>query len=273
MSSDVPVIELFIQASTFDKKSKRGNGNIGTQRWIMAYGILQEKGLCTLEVIPVDPALPDAKYAEISTGTGGRFPILYPRSGSVNGQDISGLLRDTVDDIESLMRQFGCDELSDSTEESSAEGAFLGILPKLNNMICNPNANSDALVKELKKLERYLQKNPTKYLFNDTLCYADCELAPILQHVRVAGKFYTSLNGTRGTFDLAAANNVSEFQHIWKYMANLYTTDLFKNSCPEDRDIVERYESKLMGQKRPSRNSMNHLEGCTLDVPEGVSVE
>lgn len=48
--------------------------------------------------------------------------------------------------------------------------------------------NTGSLNKVLASINSYLAKKGTRYLMKDTITYADCQLLPKLQHLRVAGK-------------------------------------------------------------------------------------
>ena len=44
------------------------------------------------------------------------------------------------------------------------------------------------LLQELIRLDRYLESRQTRFLCGDQMTFADCELLPKLQHIRVAVK-------------------------------------------------------------------------------------
>ena len=44
------------------------------------------------------------------------------------------------------------------------------------------------LLQELIRLDRFLESRGTKFLCGDQMTFADCELLPKLQHIRVATK-------------------------------------------------------------------------------------
>lgn len=53
---------------------------------------------------------------------------------------------------------------------------------------------------------------------------------PRLQHIRVAGKYFT---------DFEIPNT---FEALWRYMYNMYQLDAFTQSCPADQDIINHYK-------------------------------
>lgn len=58
--------------------------------------------------------------------------------------------------------------------------------------------NTSHVSKSLATVDAFLEKKGTKFLLKDTPTYADCQLLPKLQHIRVAAK----VSGVRDTLFL-----------------------------------------------------------------------
>lgn len=53
---------------------------------------------------------------------------------------------------------------------------------------------NNALLNHLKKINDHLSNNKgARFLTGDTMCCFDCELMPRLQHIRVAGKYFSEI--------------------------------------------------------------------------------
>ena len=61
----------------------------------------------------------------------------------------------------------------------------------------------------------------------ETLSSLDTKLMPMLQHVRVASKFFLDYEIPH------------ELMHLWRYMEEMYKLDAFRRSCPADQDIIQ----------------------------------
>ncbi|CAF1023440.1 unnamed protein product [Didymodactylos carnosus] len=113
-------------------------------------------------------------------------------------------------------------------------------------------ARERSLTVELKKLDLLLQRRNTKFLCGDQMTYADCDISPKLQHIRIAGQIYRNYSIP------------TDFKHLWQYLKNVYETQAFRESCPYDQDIILHYETKMMGTKRYSKNRHPRLQPPTL---------
>jgi chloride intracellular channel protein 2 len=82
----------------------------------------------------------------------------------------------------------------------------------------------------LRKIDEHLGRKGTRFLTGDTMCCFDCELMPRLQHIRVAGKYFTD-------FEIPES-----MVHLWRYMHHMYRLDAFLQSCPADQDIINHYK-------------------------------
>jgi chloride intracellular channel protein 2 len=50
---------------------------------------------------------------------------------------------------------------------------------------------NNSLLAHLRKINDHLAHRDTRFLTGDTMCCFDCELMPRLQHIRVAGKYFS----------------------------------------------------------------------------------
>ena len=105
-------------------------------------------------------------------------------------------------------------------------------------------ASKNALLSQLGKIDEHLGKRGNRFLTGDTLCCFDCELMPRLQHVRVAGSFFSdNFHGTNfkkvisfchiqqpivlsGKYfmDFDIPTNLT---NLWCYMYHMYHLDAF----------------------------------------------
>ncbi|XP_067945615.1 chloride intracellular channel Clic-like [Watersipora subatra] len=254
--STLPLVELFVKASSIDKERK-GSCPM-CQQWFMAFYVLSEQGYCDLLVTTIVSENPPKYFVEL--GTSRRLPDVRVVKGQLNGVDVSNLVCDTNDEIEEFMRKFGCEDLltwKESKEEQAAEDVFADLYRDFNGLL--QTGNTGAVNKSLASLEAYLQKQGTKFTLKDTPTYADCQLLPKLQHLRVAANFY------RG-FEISPS-----FTHIWRYLRNSYDTEVFQKSVPCDQDIIKHYEMKVPGVKVTTNRNPNLMkETMTLDIPSEV---
>jgi len=94
-------------------------------------------------------------------------------------------------------------------------------------------ASSRNLLNQIKNINNHLEKRQSRFLTGDAMCCFDCELMPRLQHIRVAGKYFSS-------FEIPA-----DFTGVWNYMHNMYQLDAFTQSCPADQDIINHYKLQI----------------------------
>merc|ERR1719346_355050 len=98
-------------------------------------------------------------------------------------------------------------------------------------MLKKDDQSKAKLLTELKKINEHLNENiHNRYLTAITMSSFDCELMPKLQHIRVAGAFFT---------DFHIPGNLTA---LWKYYGEMYKLDAFVQSCPADQDIINHYK-------------------------------
>ncbi|XP_054830086.1 chloride intracellular channel protein 6 [Eublepharis macularius] len=129
---------------------------------------------------------------------------------------------------------------------SAGNDVFAKFSAFIKNTRKDANENLEkSLLKALRKLNDYLNDpfpeeidvNSTeeltvsrrKFLDNDELTLADCNLLPKLHIIKVVAKKYRN-------FEFP-----SEMTGIWRYLNNAYARDEFTNTCPADREIEFAY--------------------------------
>ncbi|KAL8190551.1 UNVERIFIED_CONTAM: Chloride intracellular channel protein 6 [Gekko kuhli] len=119
---------------------------------------------------------------------------------------------------------YGESQRSDRSQQDLLKSQLCLALRKLNDYLNDPlpeeiDANS---TEELTVSRR-------KFLDNDELTLADCNLLPKLHIIKVVAKKYRN-------FEFP-----SEMTGIWRYLNNAYARDEFTNTCPADREIEFAY--------------------------------
>jgi len=84
----------------------------------------------------------------------------------------------------------------------------------------------------------------------------DCELMPKLQHIRVAGSFFTN-------FQIPIA-----FTSLWKYFGEMYKLTAFTHCCPADQDIISHYKQQ-QNSKMTKKESLDEPT-FTNTIPMGM---
>ncbi|CAH8542986.1 unnamed protein product [Schistosoma haematobium] len=248
---DKPFVELFLKAALSDRKEK--GACLISQQWLMTLCCLVEKGYIKLQVTPMTMDLQPASYVRLNAAR--HLPISWIKSGTIDGEDASGLVISSTESLETLLIKLGCPNLNRNLKASdvrAAEKVFEDLYSSLMQYIMYDDKTS--LYTVLSSLNSYLASAAKPYAMGDEISYVDCQLAPKLQHVRVAGRAYHN-------FDIPLDMN-----HIWIYLRNIYGLNSFKDSCPATRDILMHYDLKkrLPKEIRPSLTGSDIL----LDIPE-----
>lgn len=254
-TGDRPVVELFVKAAV--DKMKNGGCPI-CHRYFMMFYLLREQGLIDLVVTTFLPENPPKEVLEFSNGK--HYPLVKVHKGlDAQGQDMTGVECDTVDEIEALVGRFDCAVLlgsRESAEESRAERTFEDIFKQMMLFLKNPSDNTQPMQKCLEKIDAHLCEKGTTFMVSDQLTRADCYLLPTLQHLRVAGNAYKK-------YELP-----TELVYLWRYLQNAYETDAFKESCPADREVITQYVDKAScSAKIPAKRSQLMGEERTFSTP------
>jgi len=115
------------------------------------------------------------------------------------------------------------------------------------------DASKLKLMTNLEKIDEQLGKKGTRFLTGNTMCCFDCELMPRLQHIRVAGKYFS---------DFVIPQSMS---NLWRYMSNMYQLDAFTQSCPADQDIINHY--KLQQGTKMKKHEELETPTFTTSIP------
>jgi len=256
---DRPVVELFVKAAV----DKMKNGSCPTcHRYFLIFYVLRERGLVDLVVTTFLPENPPKEVLDFSNGK--HYPLVKVHKGvDNNGQELTGMECDTVDEIEALIDRFDSEDMlsrKQSLKEAMAEKSFEDLYKKFNQFLkYGKDDASQILVKELEKVDDHLNETGTKFMVGERLTRADCYLLPSLQHIRVAGKAYKN-------FEIP-----TQFRYLWRYLANAYDTEAFRESCPADREIITHYQDKAScPAKIPRKAAQLMAEDRTFSVPDSV---
>ena len=121
--------------------------------------------------------------------------------------------------------------------------------------------SSRALLTQLRNIDQHLAQRNSRFLTGSTMCCFDCELMPRLQHIRVAGKYFTN-------FEIPL-----ELKAIWRYMRNMYQLDAFVQSCPADQDIINRYKLQIGSAASAGLKKREELETPTYTMTIPVATD
>ncbi|VDQ03155.1 unnamed protein product [Trichobilharzia regenti] len=250
-----PLVELFFKAAPSDRKEK--GACLISQQWFMTLYCLVEKGLIDLRVTPMTMDSAPDNYRNLNAAR--HLPIAWIESGILDGEDATGLVISSTESLETLLIKLGCPNLNPRLEASAvraAEKAFEDLYSGLMQYINNDNKKP--LCSSLSNLDNYLASAAKPYAMGEEISYVDCQLAPKLQHVRVAGQAYKK-------FDIP-----HDMKHVWTYIQHIYKLKAFTCSCPATRDILMHYDEKnpLPKEIRPSLMGPEVL----LDIPQDLQL-
>ncbi|KAI7690828.1 hypothetical protein SSS_04138 [Sarcoptes scabiei] len=240
---DIPEIELIIRASTID--GRRKGACLFGQEYFMDLYLLAELKTISLKVTTVDMIKPPPDFRSKFDST--PPPILIDRGEPVLENDkIERYIMKNIPGGHNLF-------VSDKETLEVIENIYTKFKVMLNK---NDNNSKTAFENQLRKIDQHLQKRNTRYLTGDTLCCFDCELMTRLQHIRVAGKYFTN-------FEISES-----FNYLWRYMYYMYNLDAFKQSCPADQDIINHY--KLQQRAKLSKHEELESPTYSTSVPSVV---
>ncbi|OON21068.1 hypothetical protein X801_03039, partial [Opisthorchis viverrini] len=225
----LPLVELFVKAAP-SNPSEIAPGLLDHQ-WLMVLRVLEDKHLIRLRVTPISIKNPPESYIKLNVAR--CIPIAWIESGLLEGENAAGSVINSSGSLETLMVKVGLSYLDPKLkldDIKEAESVFEDLYKNLMHYVRN-NVSS-RLLSSLTKLNQYMASKPGPYLLGPELSYADCQLMPKLQHVRVAGHAYKEFEIPR------------DLTHLWKYIATMYKCEYFRNSCPSDRDMLMQYAER-----------------------------
>lgn len=242
---DVPEIELIIKASTID--GCRKGACLFCQEYFMDLYLLAELKTISLKVTTVDMLKPPPDFRSKYDST--PPPILVDGDTAVlENEKIERYIMKSIPGGHNLF-------ISDKETATVIENLY----SKFKLMFARGDeASKRALMNQLRMIETHLEKRGTRFLTGDTMCCFDCELMPRLQHIRVAGKYFSS-------FEIP-----DDFKSLWKYMYNMYLLDAFTQSCPFDQDIINHYKLQ-QGTKRTKHEELE-TPTFTRSIPPSIEV-
>lgn len=145
--------------------------------------------------------------------------------------DRDDVVLDTVDDIITYLdARYPRTKLC--YDNADADCAVKDLFGRFCFFIKQVSKDSSYLEGALAKLDSYLARvyesdASAKFLCAGTeLCHLDCELLPKLQHIRVACAALKH-------FHVAA-----HWKHVWRYLHNAYSHQVFVTTCPSDQEII-----------------------------------
>ena len=100
------------------------------------------------------------------------------------------------------------------TKKEEALAVTRNLFSKFCFFIKGVSNSSAGLLRELTRIDNYLGKVSSKFLWTDKLTYADCLLLPRLQHVRVAAKVFRGTVLQLKTPYKLSLGNLSLWSHI-----------------------------------------------------------
>ena len=147
-------------------------------------------------------------------------------------------------------------------DNAKANDACMNVFSKFSFFIKDVSHSSTQLLAQLRRLNSYIEQSAHKFLCRDVPDHLDCMMLPKLQHIRVVCKAYKD-------FDIPP-----EFTGLWQYLANAYSYDVFRKTCPSDQEIVHHWSSKPELPRLPKDKEQQYSpEGVarySLDVPNGI---
>ena len=143
------------------------------------------------------------------------------------------------------------------------------VFSKFKLMLLKKDEASKAnLLSILRKINDHLEEKQSRFLTGETMCCFDCELMPKLQHIRVAGEFFTDFHIPGKTqkitvcsvtplarFGSTAFHFSGDLRALWRYFNEMYQLDAFTQSCPADQDIINHYKLQ-QGTKMTKREEL-----------------
>ena len=201
-------------------------------------------GELTFTVTTVNMAKPPADFKKLAS----RLPVI------VHGSEI---LSDPDEMVQYIDEHFPFPPMA--YDNAKAATVTMDVFSKFSFYVKDVSHSSQPLLTELRKLNDYLEESPHKFLCRDEPDHLDCMMLPKLQHIRVVAKEFKD-------FDIPG-----EFKGLWRYLQNAYESEVFRQTCPTDMEILFHWLNKPELPKLAKdweRKYLGMLEGkYSLDVP------
>uniref|UniRef100_A0A1B6LP99 CLIC N-terminal domain-containing protein n=1 Tax=Graphocephala atropunctata TaxID=36148 RepID=A0A1B6LP99_9HEMI len=244
-NGDVPEIELIIKASTID--GRRKGACLFCQEYFMDLYLLAELKTISLKVTTVDMQKPPPDFR--TNFEANRPPILIDNGLAVlENEKIERHIMKNVPGGHNLFVQ-----------DKEVATLIENIYSKLKLILLRKDDTSmNNLLAHLRRINEHLGQKSTRFLTGDTMCCFDCELMPRLQHIRVAGKYFSE-------FEIPP-----NMKYLWRYMYHMYQLEAFTQSCPADQDIINHCKLQLQGMKMKKHEELE-TPTFTTSIPIEVS--
>lgn len=237
-------LELFVRAG---KDGESYGGCPLCQRMFMILLMKANAGELTFTVTTVNMAKPPADFKKLAS----RLPVV------VHGSEI---LSDPDEMIQYIDEHFPYPPMA--YDNVRAAQVTRDVFSKFSFFIKDVSHSSQPLLAELRRLNDYLEESTHKYLCRDVPDHLDCLMLPKLQHIRVVAKVLKGLD-----FPV-------EYKGLWRYLANAYEGDVFRQTCPSDQEILHHWLNKPEVTRIPKDMEVKYLGNneatYSLDVPGGV---
>ncbi|KAK2189836.1 hypothetical protein NP493_96g13059 [Ridgeia piscesae] len=235
-------LELFVKAG---KDGENYGGCPQCQRQFMVLLMKANAGELTFKVKTVNMMKPPAEFKKMSS----RLPVL------VHGSEV---LSDPDEMIQYVDEHFPYPPMAYNNEEAAQ--ACIDVFSKFSFYIKDVSHSSAPLIAEMRKLNAYLEGSKHKFLCRDIPDHLDCLMLPKLQHIRVVASAVKD-------FTIPV-----EFRGLWRYLANAYEYDVFRQTCPSDQEIIYHWLSKPEVAPLPKAKEHLHLTDggprYSFDVPK-----
>ena len=235
-------LELFVRAG---KDGETYGGCPLCQRLFMILLMKANAEELTFTVTTINMAKPPAEFKKLSS----RLPVI------VHGSEI---LSDPDEMIQYIDEHFRYPPMA--YDNVKAAQVTMDVFSRFSFYVKDVSHSSQPLLAELRRLDEYLNESPHKFLCRDIPDHLDCLMLPKLQHIRVVAKEFKD-------FDIPA-----EFKALWRYMQNAYESEVFRQTCPSDSEILYHWLNKPELPKQAKDWEKKYLcmpEGTySFDVPK-----
>ena len=187
------------------------------QRMFMLMLMKANAGEMTFTVTTVNMSKPPADFKRLAS----RLPVI------IHGSEI---ISDPDEIVQYINERFPDPPMA--YDNVKAAKATRDVFSKFSFYVKDVSHSSQPLLSELRKLNEYLVQSPHKFLCRDIPDHLDCITLPKLQHIRVVAK------AVKG-FDIPA-----EFKGLWRYLGNAYASEVFRQTCPSDSEILYHWLNK-----------------------------
>ena len=207
-------LELFVKAG---KDGESYGACPLCQRMFMILLLKANQGELTFTVTTVNMAKPPPDFKKISS----RLPVV------VHGTEI---ISDPDEMIQYIDANFPYPPLQYDNVKSHQ--SCLEVFSKFSYYIKDVSHSPAGLISELRKINKALEQNGSKFLAEDYMTHLDCMMLPKLQHIRVASKAFKNFEFPE------------DLTFLWRYLGRCYESDVFRKTCPSDQEVVHHWTTK-----------------------------